>query len=161
MYDMATLALQTDSTRLITLKIEDDHNPTVKLEGVTHGHHSLTHHGNKPESIEELQRIEVAQFKVLNELLGGLSAFIEGDGTLLDHTMVLYGTNVGSANAHSNVNLPVTLAGGGFKHGQHLVFDKANNYPLSRLYVSMLHRLGIEVDSFASGPGTMRGLEMS
>ena len=74
--------------------------------------------------------------------------------------MVLYGTCMGSANSHSNVNLPVLLAGGGFRHGQHLAFDTKNNYPLSNLYVSMLQRLGIETDQFSTGKGTMRGLEM-
>ena len=74
--------------------------------------------------------------------------------------MVLYGTCMGSANSHSNVNLPVLLAGGGFKHGQHLAFDKVNNYSLSKLHVSMLQRLGIETDEFSTGKGTLRGLEM-
>ncbi len=74
--------------------------------------------------------------------------------------MVLYGTCMGSANSHTNLNLPVLLAGGGFRHGQHLAFDKKNNYPLSNLYLSMLQRLGIEKNSFSTSKGTMRGLEM-
>lgn len=74
--------------------------------------------------------------------------------------MVLYGTCMGSANSHANNNLPVLLAGGGFKHGQHLAFDKQNNYPLTNLYVSMLQRLGIECNSFSTSTGTFRGLEM-
>jgi hypothetical protein len=68
---------------------------------------------------------------------------------------------MGSANSHSNYNLPVLLAGGGFRHGQHLAFDTKNNYPLTNLYVSMLQRLGIETQEFSTGKGTMRGLEMS
>jgi hypothetical protein len=79
---------------------------------------------------------------------------------LLDRTQVLYGTPMGSANSHSNVNLPVLIAGGGYKHGQHLAFDTKNNYPLSNLYLTMLHRLGIEADSFSSSKGTMSGLEL-
>jgi hypothetical protein len=67
---------------------------------------------------------------------------------------------MGSANSHSNVNLPVLLAGGGFKHGQHLAFDTKNNYPLPRLFISMLQRLGIETDEFSTGKGTMNGLEL-
>ena len=74
---------------------------------------------------------------------------------------MLYGTPMGSANSHSNVNLPVLLAGGGFKHGQHLAFDTQNNYPLSNLYLSMLHRLGIETDEFSTAKGTMKGLELA
>ena len=73
--------------------------------------------------------------------------------------MVLYGTCMGSANSHSNYNLPALLAGGGFRHGQHLAFDQQNNYPLTNLFVSMLQRLGIEVNEFSSGRATMRGLE--
>ena len=75
--------------------------------------------------------------------------------------MVLYGTCMGSANSHSNVNLPVLLAGGGFKHGQHLAFDTKNNYPLTNLYVSILQRLGLETSEFATGKGPLTGLEMS
>ncbi len=84
----------------------------------------------------------------------------EEGATLLDRTMVLYGASLGSANSHSTVNLPVLLAGGGFRHGQHLAFDRQNNYPLPNLFVSMLQRLGIEIDKFASSTGTLRGLEM-
>jgi len=75
--------------------------------------------------------------------------------------VVLYGTPMGSANSHSNSNLPVMIAGGGFKHGQHLAFDTTNNYPLANLYVSMLQRLGIEADTFSTSKGTMRGLELA
>jgi hypothetical protein len=75
--------------------------------------------------------------------------------------MVLYGTCMGSANSHSNVNLPVLLAGGGFRHGQHLAFDTKNNYPLSNLYLTMLHRLGVETNQFSTAKGTMTGLEMT
>ena len=74
--------------------------------------------------------------------------------------MVLYGTCMGSANSHSNVNLPVLLAGGGFRHGQHLAFDRSNNYPLPNLYVSMLQRLGVETDVFGTGTRTMDGLRV-
>ena len=78
---------------------------------------------------------------------------------LLDRTACLYGTNMGSANAHSNDNLPVLLAGGGFKHGQHLAFDHKANYPLTNLHVSLLQRLGIPLNHFVSSTGTMQGLE--
>lgn len=132
-----------------------------KIPGVTRETHSLTHHGNRPEAISELRRIEEAQFSALAGMLGGLRGAEEEGVTLLDRTMVLYGSCMGSANAHSNVNLPVLLAGGGFKHGQHLAFDRQQNYPLPNLYVSMLQRLGIETDRFASSTGTMRGLEMA
>jgi len=161
MYDMARLALQTDSTRIITVFIEEDHNPKVKLDGITQGHHSLTHHGNRPDVVGELRHIEEAQFGVLRELLAALKSTPEQGETLLDRTMVLYGTHLGNANAHSNNNLPVLIAGGGFKHGQHLAFKEKQDYPLPNLFVSMLQRLGLEVDRFASSTGTIRGLEMT
>ena len=85
----------------------------------------------------------------------------EGGETLLDRTMVLYGSNLGDANAHSTTNLPTLFAGGGFKHGRHLAFDRTRNYPLPNLFVSVLQRLGIEAASFGPSTGTMRGLEVA
>ncbi len=160
MFDMIRLALETDSTRLVTLFISTLGLKT-DIPGVEHETHTLTHHGNRPETLAELRRIEEAQFKALAGLLTGLKGAKEGGETLLDRTMVLYGTCMGSANAHSNVNLPMLLAGGGFKHAGLLAFDTKKNYPLANLYVSMLQRLGIEADKFASGTGTMRGLELA
>ena len=148
MFEVMKLALETDSTRIISLFID-----TTVI-------HNITHHGGRPEAIAELRGKEEAQFDALNDFLAALAATKEGDESLLDRTMVLYGTPMGSANSHSNVNLPVLLAGGGFKHGQHLGFDKDNNYPLANLYLSMLHRLGIDTDKFATSNGTMRGLEI-
>ena len=84
----------------------------------------------------------------------------DGDA-LFDRTMVLYGSNLGNANTHVTTNLPTLFAGGGFRHGQHLAFDKTRNYPLPNLFVSMLQRMGLETDHFASSTGTMRGLEMA
>ena len=104
---------------------------------------------------------EEKQFDALNGFLNALAATKEQGEPLLERTMVLYGTPMGSANSHSNVNLPVLLAGGGFKHGQHLSFNKENNYPLANLYISMLQRLGLETDQFSTGKGTLRGLEMA
>ena len=149
MFDVMKLALETDSTRIISLFID-----TTVI-------HNITHHGNRPEAIAELRAKEEAQFDALGGFLTALSGAREEGQTLLDRTMVLYGTPMGSANAHSNVNLPVLFAGGGFKHGQHLAFDQENNHPLATLYVSMLQRLGLPSDSFSSGKTTMRGLEMA
>ncbi len=148
MFDMIKLAFQTDSTRVASFFID-----TTVI-------HTLTHHGNRPEVVAELKGHESGLISALNGFLSGISTLKEGDQSLLDRSMVLYGTNMGSANSHSNTNLPVLLAGGGFKHGQHLAFDRNNNYPLSNLYLSMLHRLGIEEKSFSTSSGTMQGLEM-
>lgn len=159
MYQMMQLALETDSTRLITVVIQDFASNHLVPGG--EGHHVLTHHGNRPEQIEKLRSIEEGQLRVMGELLAGLRNTRESGATLLDRTMVLSGAAMGNANAHSNTNLPVMLIGGGFRHGQNLVFDKKRNLPLANLYVSMLQRLGIEADRFASGTGTLRGLEMA
>jgi hypothetical protein len=145
--DLMKLAIETDSTRVISLFID-----TTVI-------HNITHHGNRPEVVAELRGHEERQFAALDGFLTALAQSPEGPETLLDRTQVLYGTCMGSANSHSNVNLPVLLAGGGFKHGQHLAFDTANNYPLSNLYVSMLQRMGIEAGEFSTGRSTIRGLE--
>ena len=149
MFDVMKLALETDSSRIISLFID-----TTVI-------HNITHHGNRPEAIAELRAKEEGQFDVLNGFLSALAETKEEGQSLLDRTMVLYGTPMGSANSHSNTNLPVLLAGGGFQHGQHLAFSTENNYPLSNLYLSMLHRLGIEAKSFSTSKSTMTGLEMS
>jgi hypothetical protein len=158
MYEMTRLALQSDSTRLVTIFIEEDHNPTVKVPGVTQGHHSLTHHGNKDDALGELRRVEEAQFRSLCDFLGELRGVSEAGSTLLDQTSILYGTNLGNANSHSNDNLPVLLAGGGFRHGQHLAFDRQKNTPLANAFVSIAQKLGLEIDRFGSSTGTLRGL---
>jgi hypothetical protein len=148
MFDVVKLALETDSSRLVSFFID-----TTVI-------HNITHHGNRPEALDELRGHEERQFGALNSFLNSLRDSQEAGDSLLDRTMVLYGTCMGSANSHSNVNLPVLLAGGGFKHGQHLAFDTKNNYPLSNLYLTMLQRLGIETDTYSTSTGTMRGLEM-
>ena len=99
--------------------------------------------------------------KLLADLFGQLAAVQEDGEPLLDRTMIVYGSNLGNANTHVTTNMPVLFAGGGFRHGRHLAFDTAHNYPLPNLFVSMLQRLGLETDRFASSTGTMRGLEMS
>ena len=101
--------------------------------------------------------------KLLAKLYSDLKEVREGEETLLDRTMVLYGSNLGDANTHVNTNMPLLLAGGGFKHGQHLAFDTSpeRNYPMANLLLSMVHRMGIEQDKFSSSTGTMRGLEMT
>ena len=160
MYAVLHLALETDSTRLITLFVSFT-TPPLKLPGITEDTHNLTHHGGRAETLQQLEVIERANFSRLSGLLDDLKSTMEEGRTLLDRTMVLFGTNMGDANTHSNINLPMLLAGGGFKHGQHLAFDAKNNAPLPNLFVSMLQRLGLETDKFASSAGTMRGLEMA
>lgn len=159
MYELARVALETDSTRLITVYIhQNDVKPNIA--GVDTGTHPLTHHGNQPEKLEQLERIEGAQFEELARLLSGLEQSTNPMGSLLDQTSVIYGTCMGNANAHTNNNLPVLIAGGGFRHSGHQALGGTHDYPLPNLFVSVLQRLGVEADRFASSSGTMRGLEI-
>ncbi len=149
LFDLVPLALQTDSTRLITILVQG-RNDVPPVPGVSIDHHNLSHHGQDEAKIAQLKLIEEAEFAAVARLLGSLKSKKEGAGALLDNSMVLFGSNLGNANAHDTRNLPVILAGGGFKHGQHLALDAQNNTPLSNLYVQMLQRMGVETDAFGS-----------
>ncbi len=162
MYDMARMAFETDSTRSIALMLDSVNSPALDLEGyeITNGYHNLSHHGRNEEKLSQLRAIDNWHMKLIDDLLNDLKAVKEDNETLLDRTMMLYGSNLGNAHTHVNTNLPILFAGGGFRHGQHIAFDRAHNYPLPNLYVSMIQRMGIESDRFASSTGTMRGLDM-
>lgn len=157
MYDLIRLALATDSTRLITLLIRLD-GFSAHIPGVGTESHNLSHHVGRKDKLTQLKNLELAEFRELNRLLSGLDESVEGEATLLDRTMLLYGSNLGNGNNHDTKNMPMLLAGGGFKHGQHLAFDRKKNYPLPKLFVSMLQRMGIETDEFAGISGTMNGI---
>ena len=159
MYDMMHLAIETDSTRLITF-YDTGMNAVPRIKGVDTDYHMLSHHAKDPGKIAQLTVLETEVMKVFGQFLKKLASSHEGDASLLDTTMVLFGSNLGNASSHDTKNMPIILAGGGFKHGQHLAFDQQHNYPLPKLYVSMLQRLGIETDAFADCQGTMTGLEM-
>ena len=161
LYDMSKLALETDSTRAITLLLDSVNSPTIDVQGadIQEGYHNLSHHGKNQKKLQQLEAIDQWHMRLLNELFVNLKSVKEGNETLLDRTMVVYGSNLGNANTHVTTNLPVLFAGGGFKHGQHLAFDTQDNYPLPNLFVSMLQRMGLEVDRFATSTGTMRGLQ--
>jgi hypothetical protein len=166
MYDLSRLAFQSDSTRAITLMLDSVNTPT--LEGIpdvkiTVGYHNLSHHGKSPDKLNQLRAIDSSHMKLLAQLYSGFKAVKEGEENLLDRTMVVYGSNLGSANTHVNTNMPIIFAGGGFKHGQHLAFDTVpeRNYPLANLYVSVLQRMGLNQDKFSSSTGLMKGLEMT
>ena len=163
MYDLARLAFETDSTRSVALLLDSVNSPAIEVDGtkITDGYHNLSHHGRSDAKLAQLRAIDEWHMKLLADLFAGLNGVREGGGTLLDRTMVLYGSNLGNANTHVTTNLPTIFAGGGFRHGQHLAFDRERNYPLPNLFVSMLQRMGIETDRFASATGTMRGLEMA
>ncbi len=160
---MAQLAFESDSTRIVTLMVDAFATPVFQLhesQNTTDGYHNLSHHGQAEQKVKQLEDADSQQMRLLKNLLAGLSAKGEEGVRLLDRTMVLYGSNMGDANTHDNSNLPILLAGGGFKHGQHLAFKRDANAPLSNLFVSMLQRFGAEASSFGSSTGSLSGLEM-
>ena len=163
MYDVVRLAFETDSTRSVSLLLDSVNSPAIEFGDVktNDGYHNLSHHGKSKEKLAQLKSIDEWHMKLLADLFGHLAAVQEEGESLLDRTMIVYGSNLGNANTHVTTNMPILFAGGGFKHGRHLAFDTAHNYPLPNLFVSMLQRLGLETDRFASSTGTMRGLEMA
>lgn len=157
MLDTMLLALQTDSTRFITLHVPG--NAKVNsLEGVDEAYHSLSHHGLDEEKLEQLAIVEQAVINEWADFLRKLQAAQQNDGTLLDETMVILTSNLGNASSHNNKNMPVLFAGGGFQHGRHLAFDQQNNYALPNLYLSALHQLGLQDETFATSTSEMDGL---
>ena len=163
MYQMARLAFETDSTRAITLLLDSSNSPTIKVDGakITDGYHNLSHHGKNERKLAQLDAIDRSHMQLLGELLDGLKNTTEAGTSLLQNTTVIYGSNFGDANKHTTDNMPILVAGGRFRHGQHLAFDRDNNYPLPNLFVSLLQSMDLEHDHFATSTGTMRGLEIA
>ncbi len=157
MCDVIKLALQTDSTRFITLHIPGA-GGVIPIEGVDQGYHNLSHHGRDETKLAQLALVETAIVNQWGEFLRELSHTEESNASLLDQTTVLMTSNLGNASNHDNRNMPVLLSGGGFRHGQHLAFDRNKNYPLPNMYLSILQRAGLEIDRFATSTGTMTGL---
>jgi hypothetical protein len=149
--DIIHMALMTDSTRFVTLHVTG--NNVQGIEGVDESYHGLSHHGMDDEKLAQLAIVEQGMIQQWATFLRKLHT-----DKLLDETMVLMTSNLGNASSHDNKNMPVLFAGGGFKHGQHLAFDQKDNYALPNLYLSALHQLGLQEESFATSTGTMTGL---
>ena len=150
-FDLIRLAFQTDSTRVILLTVGEAGR--ADINGLNLEHHDASHHGKDESKIEQLALIEETELKLFSKFLGNMKEIRESNATLLDHTSVLYASNLGNASAHTPDNLPIFVAGGGFKHQGHVAKDSKNNTPLSNLYVRMLQQLGVEADSFGSSSG--------
>ncbi|HEY3900496.1 MAG TPA: DUF1552 domain-containing protein [Chthoniobacter sp.] len=153
LYELVPLAVQTDSTRLITILVQGRGDVPL-VPGVTIEHHGLSHHGQDPEKIRQLELIESAEMSALNKLFTALKQKTEGGEPLMENTMVLYGSNLGNANSHDWHNLPILLAGGGFRHGQHLAYDAKDNTPFCNLFVQMMQKMRVEEDRFGSSSAT-------
>jgi hypothetical protein len=160
MYDMIALALQTDSCRAITFSLGAMNAVPSNIPGVKTDWHNLSHHGKDMEKIDELEIIEKAEFKLFGKFLSKLKGMKENGKRLLDHTSILFGSNLGNASSHSTNNLPVIVAGGGYKHGAYVVHDANDNTPFCNLFVPLAQRMGVEIDKFGSSTkSTIRGLE--
>ncbi|MCB9951609.1 MAG: DUF1552 domain-containing protein [Planctomycetaceae bacterium] len=158
MLSMARLAFESDSTRIITLMVDAFATPPFNLhpnQNTSDGYHNLSHHGQSESKVQQLMDADHQQMMLLHKLFTRLTEVREDEDRLLDRTMILFGSNMGDANTHDNTNMPILLAGGGFKHGQHLAFRHDRNQPLCNLFVTMLQKLGVETESFASSSGTL------
>ncbi len=155
MFDLQVLALQADVTRVITFQLaRETSNRTYPEIGVADPHHPLTHHGNDPEKIARMAKINAFHVSLFAYLVEKLKATPEGDGTLLDHTLYLYGSGMGNPNVHDHVNLPILVAGGGatgIKGGRHIKY--AEPTPLANLHLTLLERVGVRMDAFADSKG--------
>ena len=154
MFGLIPLILETDSSRVVSLMIQD-HGVVPQVEGVTADQHSLSHHGRDEAKIAQLKKIEVEIVRHFDDLLTRLSERVDTNGSLLDQTTVLFGSNLGNANSHVAKNLPILIAGGGFRHGQHIAHDTEQNAPLCNLFVTMLQTMGMETESFGQSTGTL------
>ena len=152
--NLIPLMLQTDSTRVVSLMIQD-HGAVPNIAGVHGEHHPLSHHGQDPARIAQLKIIESGILSTFSDFLTQLGQRSAQGTRLLDHTAVLFGSNLGNANAHDPTNLPIILAGGGYDHGQYVAYDRRNNTPLCNLFVNMLNNMGIEAESFATSTGKL------
>lgn len=160
MLDLVALAFQTDSTRFVTLYVSPS-SYVQPIPGISIGFHGLSHHGQDPEKLTQLRLVQTLQMRAVGDFLAKLRAIREAGETVFDRTTTLVGAGMGNASSHSCKNLPIVLAGGGFRHGQHIAFDAVNNTPLCRLYVSILQRFGLDVQQFATGRGALPGLELA
>lgn len=160
MFDLMALAFQTDATRIITFMYTNaGSNRAYPQIGVRAGHHNLSHHGNDPKKQAQISKINHYHVTLLTHLIGKLASFTEGNETLLDHCMVMYGSGIGDGNRHNHDNLPIILLGKGrgtIDAGRHLKY--ARNTPLTNLYVSMLERMGVDVPTFGDSTGKLNGL---
>ena len=160
MYDLMSLALKTDSTRVITFSLGAFNAVPTNIDGVKTDWHNLSHHGKDENKIDELEIIEKEEFSLFAKFLGDLKSHEENGSSLLTNTAVLFGSNLGNASSHDWRNLPIILAGGGYSHGSYVAHDSQDNTPLSNLFVPLAQGMGVEIEQFGkSTNSSLRGLE--
>jgi hypothetical protein len=155
MFDLQVLALQGDVTRVITFQLaRETSNRTYPEIGVADPHHPTSHHGGDPEKIAKIAKINQFHVSLFGYFLERLASVTDGDGTLLDHSVLMYGSGMGNPNVHDHVNLPIIVAGGGagkIRGGRHIKY--AEPTPLANLHLTLLDRVGVRLDSFADSTG--------
>ncbi|HEY8748698.1 MAG TPA: DUF1552 domain-containing protein [Tepidisphaeraceae bacterium] len=160
MFDLQALAMQGDVTRVTTFQLARETSTRTYPEiGVSDPHHPLSHHGNDPAKIARLAKINQFHVSLFAEFLAKLKTIKEGDGTLLDHSLLLYGSGMGNPNVHDHINLPIIVAGGaagGMKGGRHIRFDHPT--PLANLHLTLLDKVGVRLDKFADSDGHVKQL---
>lgn len=160
MFDLQVLALQGDVTRIITFQLARETSARTYPEiGVPDAHHPLTHHGNDPDKIARMAKINQFHVSLFAEFLAKLKGTSEGNSSLLDHSLYLYGSGMGNPNLHDHVNLPIIVAGGAagkMAGGRHIKYTKPT--PLANLHLTLLDKVGVRVDSFADSQGKVNEL---
>jgi hypothetical protein len=155
MFDLQVLALQADVTRVITFQMAREASTrTYPQLGINEAHHPISHHGNQPEKLARLARINAYHVLLFSYLVEKLKATKDGDGTLLDHTSYLLGSGMGNPNVHDHTNLPVVLAGG--KGGRHLRYSSP--IPLANVHLSLLEKVGVHTEKFGDSTGLIEDL---
>jgi len=160
MFDLQVLAFQGDVTRVTTFQLaRETSNRTYPEIGVPDPHHPLSHHGNDPEKIAKMAKINQFHVSLFSEFVAKLKATPEGNGNLLEHSLFLYGSGMGNPNVHDHINLPIIVAGGaagGMKGNRHIKFERAT--PLANLHLTLLDKVGVHLDSFADSKGKVNDL---
>jgi len=160
MFDLQVLAFQGDVTRVIAFQLaRETSNRTYPEIGVPDPHHPLSHHGNDPEKIERMSRINRFHVSLFAEFVRKLGETSDGDGSILDHSAILYGSGMGNPNVHDHINLPILVAGsaaGGLRTGWHFRYEKP--LPLANVHLTLLDKAGVRIDKFGDSTGTVEGL---
>ena len=160
MMDLQVMAFQTDMTRVITFMLgRAGSNRSYRSIGVSDGHHSITHHQDDPVKIDNVAKIDAHLVKTFAYFLEKLKATPDGDGNLLDHSMIVYGSSLSDANAHTHHDLPICLLGGGagqIKGGRHIRYAK--DTPLNNLHLNLLDKAGVPTDHFGDATGMLEHL---
>jgi hypothetical protein len=154
MFELAALALQHDSTRVVSFELPAGGLPIILDGEQLSGYHGQSHHGKDPKVLEELIKIEQMHMTCVANFIDRLKGIDDGGASLFDRTQILFGSGLGNGSSHSNKNLPIMVAGGDLKHGRDLIYDEGS-MPLCNLYVTMLQQMGIEINSFANSSGNL------